>query len=69
MSDPHASNELERIIKIAEVELRQIHPGLFLSRGVSALNGTDQRVYRRVDDRIGESCQTASIRFSVARVC
>jgi len=33
MNDPEASTELERIIKTAEVELRQIHPGLFSEEG------------------------------------
>jgi hypothetical protein len=37
MSDPQASNELERIIKTAEVELRQIHPGLFSPEGFNRL--------------------------------
>jgi hypothetical protein len=47
MSDPHASNELERIIRTAEVELRQIHPGLFSSEGFN-------RLTERINEFIGE---------------
>lgn len=47
MSDPEASTELERIIKTAEVELRQIHPGLFSPEGF-------QRLTERIGLFIGE---------------
>lgn len=47
MTDPHASNELERIIKTAEVELRQIHPGLFSAEGF-------ERLTERINEFIGE---------------
>ena len=47
MTDPHASNELERILKTAEVELRQIHPGLFSSEGFD-------RLTERINQFIGE---------------
>ena len=47
MNDPEASTELERIIKTAEVELRQIHPGLFSEEGF-------QRLTERIDKYIGE---------------
>jgi hypothetical protein len=47
MSDPEASTELERIIKTAEVELRQIHPGLFSPEGF-------QRLTERIGLYIGE---------------
>src|SRR5882762_8633171 len=47
MSDPDASSELERIIKTAQVELQQIHPGLFSSEGF-------QRLKDRIDEYIGE---------------
>lgn len=47
MSDPEASAELERIIKTANVELRQIHPGLFSSEGF-------QRLTERINKYIGE---------------
>jgi hypothetical protein len=47
MTDPPASAELERIIKTAEVELRQIHPGLFSPEGF-------QRLTQRISEFIGE---------------
>jgi hypothetical protein len=47
MSDPQASTELERIIKTAEVELRQIHPGLFSPEGF-------HRLTERINEFIGE---------------
>ncbi|HXD29573.1 MAG TPA: hypothetical protein VN643_00555 [Pyrinomonadaceae bacterium] len=47
MNDHEASNELERIIKTAEVELRQIHPGLFSPEGF-------QRLTERIGLFIGE---------------
>src|SRR5438105_7261971 len=47
MSEPQASTELERIIKAAEVELRQIHPGLFSPEGF-------QRLTERIGEFIGE---------------
>jgi len=47
MSEPQASTELERIIKTAEVELRQIHPGLFSPEGF-------QRLTERINGYIGE---------------
>jgi hypothetical protein len=47
MTDPKASSELERIIKTAEVELRQIHPGLFSPEGF-------QRLTERINEFIGE---------------
>src|SRR5438105_5491698 len=47
MSEPQASTELERIIKAAEVELRQIHPGLFSPEGF-------QRLTERINKYIGE---------------
>jgi hypothetical protein len=47
MTDPQASSELERIIKTAEVELRQIHPGLFSTEGF-------QRLTERINEFIGE---------------
>src|SRR5437588_11968498 len=47
MSEPQASTELERIIKTAEVELRQIHPGLFSPEGF-------QRLTERINEYIGE---------------
>lgn len=47
MTDPEASTELERIIKTAEVELRQIHPGLFSPEGF-------QRLTERINEYIGE---------------
>src|SRR3989449_11754585 len=47
MTEPQASTELERIIKTAEVELRQIHPGLFSPEGF-------QRLTERINEYIGE---------------
>ena len=47
MTDPLAYTELERIIKAAEVELRQIHPGLFSPEGF-------QRLKERINEFIGE---------------
>lgn len=47
MTDPLASRELERIIKTAEVELRQIHPGMFSPEGF-------QRLTERINEYIGE---------------
>ena len=47
MTDPEASTELERIIATAEVELRQIHPGLFSPEGF-------QRLTERINEFIGE---------------
>lgn len=47
MTDPQASDELERIIKTAEVELRQIHPGLFSPEGFN-------RLTERINEFIGE---------------
>ena len=47
MNDPEAPTELERIIKTAEVELRQIHPGLFSEEGF-------QRLTERINKYIGE---------------
>src|SRR5258708_29249815 len=47
MTEPHASTELERIIKSAEAELREIHPGLFSPEGL-------QRLTERINEYIGE---------------
>ena len=47
MTEPHAATELERIIKAAEVELRQIHPGLFSPEGF-------QRLTERINQYIAE---------------
>ena len=47
MTDPEASTELERIIKTAEVELQQIHPGLFSPEGF-------KRLTERINEFIGE---------------
>jgi hypothetical protein len=47
MTEPHASTELERIIKTAEVELRELHPGLFSTEGF-------QRLTERINEYIGE---------------
>jgi hypothetical protein len=47
MTDPQTSTELERIIKTAEVELRQIRPGLFSPEGF-------QRLTERINQYIGE---------------
>src|SRR2546426_12826974 len=47
MTEPQASTELERIIKTAEAELRQIHPGLFSPEGF-------QRLTERINEYIGE---------------
>ncbi len=47
MTDPEASTELERIIKSAELELRQINPGLFSTEGF-------QRLTERINEYIGE---------------
>lgn len=47
MTDPEASTELERIIETAEVELRQIHPGLFSPEGFQLLT-------ERINEFIGE---------------
>lgn len=47
MSDPSTSSELERIIKAAELELRQIHPGLFSPEGF-------QRLKERINEFIAE---------------
>lgn len=47
MSDLDAATELERIIKTAEVELRQIHPGLFSPEGF-------KRLTERINEYIGE---------------
>jgi hypothetical protein len=47
MTDPPASAELERISKAAEVELRQINPGLFSPEGF-------QRLTERINEFIGE---------------
>lgn len=47
MTDPPAPTELERIIKTAEEELRQIHPGLFSPEGF-------QRLRERIKEFIGE---------------
>ena len=47
MTDPEASTELERIISTANVELRQIHPGLFSPEGF-------QRLTERINEFIGE---------------
>lgn len=47
MTDPPASAELEHFIKAAEVELRQIHPGLFSPEGF-------QRLTERINEFIGE---------------
>ncbi|HXT63282.1 MAG TPA: hypothetical protein VN696_09620 [Pyrinomonadaceae bacterium] len=47
MNDPKSSTELERIISTAEVELRQIHPGLFSPEGF-------QRLTERINEFIGE---------------
>ena len=46
MSDSQASSEFERIIKTAEVELRQIRPGLFSPEGF-------QRLKERINEFIG----------------
>lgn len=47
MTDPPASAELEHFIKAAEIELRQIHPGLFSPEGF-------QRLTERINEFIGE---------------
>lgn len=47
MNDPSHSNELERIIRTAGVELQEIHPGLFSPEGF-------QRLKDRINDYIGE---------------
>src|SRR5882762_6407576 len=47
MADPEPSTELERIIKTAELELRQVHPGLFSPEGF-------QRLTERISEFIGE---------------
>lgn len=47
MTEPQTSTELERIIKTAELELRQIHPGLFSPEGF-------QRLTERINEYIGE---------------
>jgi histone H3/H4 len=47
MTDPPASAELERIIKAAEVELRQTNPGLFSPEGF-------QRLTERINEFIGD---------------
>jgi hypothetical protein len=47
MADSEGSNELERIIETAEVELRQINPGLFSPEGF-------QRLTERINEFIGE---------------
>jgi hypothetical protein len=47
MTDPPASAELAHIIKAAEAELRQIHPGLFSPEGF-------QRLTERINEFIGE---------------
>jgi hypothetical protein len=47
MTDPPASAELEPIIKAAEVELRQINPGLFSPEGF-------QRLTERINEFIGD---------------
>lgn len=47
MTDPPASAELERIIKAAEVELRQINPGLFSPEGF-------QRLTERINEFMGD---------------
>lgn len=47
MTDSEAPTELERIIKAAEVELRQIHPGLFSPEGF-------QRLTECINEFIGE---------------
>lgn len=47
MTDSETPNELRRIIETAEVELRQIHPGLFSSEGF-------ERLTARINEFIGE---------------
>src|SRR5437899_2547839 len=47
MTEPPGSTELERIIKTAEVELRQIHPGVFSPEGF-------HRLTERINQFIGE---------------
>jgi len=47
MTEPPGSTELERIIKTAEVELRQIHPGVFSPEGF-------HRLTERINQYIGE---------------
>ena len=47
MSDENASSELDRIIRTAELELRQIHPGLFSPEGF-------HRLTERINEFIGE---------------
>src|SRR5713226_8762729 len=47
MTEPHASTELERIIKSAEAELRKIHPDLFSEESF-------QRLTERINEYIGE---------------
>src|SRR5437899_8476957 len=47
MTEPPGSTDLKRIIKTAEVELRQIHPGLFSPEGF-------QRLTERINEYIGE---------------
>jgi hypothetical protein len=47
MTEPKAPSELERIIETAELELRQIQPGLFSPEGF-------QRLTERINEFIGE---------------
>ncbi|MGH9874515.1 MAG: hypothetical protein ACRD9S_18830 [Pyrinomonadaceae bacterium] len=56
MNDPQASSELERIIKTAEVELRQIHPGLFSPEGFERLT---ERINEFIGDLTVESVKVA----------
>jgi hypothetical protein len=56
MTDPPASAELERIIKAAEVELRQINPGLFSPEGFQRLT---ERIHEFIGDLTVESVRIA----------
>jgi hypothetical protein len=53
MTDP---GELERVIKAAEVELRQIHPGLFSPEGFQRLT---ERINEFIEESTAESVRIA----------
>src|SRR6266436_8178415 len=56
MTDPEAPTELERIIKTANVELRQIHPGLFSEEGFRRLT---ERINKYIEELTVESVKVA----------
>ena len=69
MTDPEASTELERIIETAEVELRQIHPGLFSPEGFQRLT---ERINEFIGELTAESVKVAKrhqLRLRFARLC